>query len=94
MNHQIVVESDSKNALSWVTNKQGCAWRLSFMFNKLKNIIKCKRGSTIVRKIVIQNTHYHAFHVPVRSTYQNPNLDLMCILVQARYVRWFEHVVA
>jgi ribonuclease HI len=35
----IIVESDSKNALAWVNNSESCPWSLRFASNKLKNIL-------------------------------------------------------
>lgn len=40
MEKEIIVESDSKNALSWVKKREECPWELTFFGNKLGNILK------------------------------------------------------
>lgn len=38
-NLEIIVESDSKNAIAWVNKIEGCPWNLRFYYNKLQNIL-------------------------------------------------------
>lgn len=36
---ELIIESDSKNALAWVNRHESCPWNLRFFCNKLKNIL-------------------------------------------------------
>lgn len=39
LSKEIVVESDSKNAVTWVNGKDKFPWNLRFFYNKMLNII-------------------------------------------------------
>lgn len=45
---EIIVESDSKNALVWVERKEECPWNLRFYCNKLNNILLILKNVSFV----------------------------------------------
>lgn len=45
---EIILESDSKNALSWVNREEECPWKMRFYYNKLKNIMFVLQSVTFV----------------------------------------------
>lgn len=47
---EIIIETDSKNAWSWVNNREDCPWNLSFHCNKLNNMLQILKIVTSVHK--------------------------------------------
>lgn len=46
----LIVESDSRNALSWVNNIETCPWNLRFFANKVKNMLVLLNSVSFVHR--------------------------------------------
>lgn len=47
---EIIVESDSKNALAWINKREECPWCLRFYCNKLHNLLLVLKNVTFIHK--------------------------------------------
>jgi ribonuclease HI len=72
----LIVESDSKNALAWVNNASLCPWGLRFVHNKLKNILM------VLKKVLF-------IHICRESNQEADALAKRGSLLQGRELAWF-----
>lgn len=50
MEKELIVESDSRNTLSWANSIETCPWKLIFYGNKLKNLLVILKDVSFVHK--------------------------------------------
>jgi ribonuclease HI len=74
----LIVESDSKNALAWVNNASLCPWGLRFVHNKLKNILMVLKKVLFIH--ICRESNQEADALAKRgSLLQGREFSLVCI---------------
>lgn len=49
-NREIIIESDSENAIAWANKREESPWNLRFYCNKLQNILLILRNDVFIHK--------------------------------------------